>query len=114
MYHTPIHYSELIYVPEINLSILIFFLLSFFTLLEYYHYNDNLNKICGYLSIIILFQMLYYLINVFLNLNIKGSFLYFQYNLDIFLIFFKIIILFITIICILFTIIYSFLEKIIH
>lgn len=107
------HYSELLYLPEFSLSISIFLILIFFIILEYFYNIDNLNKWCGYISILFLLQILYFL-DTFSIINIQGTFLYFQYEFNNFLVLLKIIVIIINIFCIFFAINYSFNEKIIH
>ena len=113
MFYNNLRYSELLYLPELSLSIYIFILLLFFTVLERFYTVDILNKLCALVSIISLMQTLYFL-NIYSKINIRGSFFYFQYELNDLIILLKNIIIIISIICILFAINYSLYEKLIR
>lgn len=104
--------SNLLFLlPEVNILVYIFFFVSFFTLWESkYDFKENFSTLCANLSILSLIQIL-----LFLNYDFKiGYFLNYNYIIDNFSIFMKIIIIFITLILIIFSYNYVKLEKMIY
>jgi len=108
-----INFSELLYFIEGKLSFFIVLILVIFTVLEFYYSNEKLNKLCGFITILSLFQILYSLIILQLVI-VNGVFFYFEYEWNYFTNWFKIIVILVSMLCTWVTITFSFEEKIIH
>lgn len=101
------------FIPEILFIYIILLSIFFFLLLESkFKFTELLSELYAGFSILFLLHILYFL---FFNLNLKNGFFFnYQYTIDYFSSFLKIIIILSTIICILFSINYLYFEKIIY